>query len=267
MDQKNKGLSNELIELLDEKVAFFNHPRFIEHDPISIPHLFTRKQDIEIMGFWIAMLAWGQRKTILQKGHELIELMDGNPHQFILQHQEIDLKRFERFKHRTFHLTDTLYFIHFFQKHFQQHDSLECAFTLNGFSTENTDIGPALNQFYTYFFDEPWAPQRTQKHIAAPMKNSACKRLCMFLRWMVRKDNAGVDFGIWSSISPVQLVCPLDVHSQRTAEKLGLVSGGPSNWKKAIELTNVLKQVNSTDPTRYDFALYGMGIEDKTTWK
>lgn len=260
-------MQDELIELLNKKVAFFNHPRFIEHDPISIPHQFSLKQDIEIMGFWIAMLAWGQRKTILQKGKELIDLMDGAPYDFILHHQEKDLQRFGTFKHRTFNSTDALYFISFFKRHYQHHTSLESAFTLGNFDLENESIEQALNGFYRYFFDSEWAPERTKKHVSAPMKNSACKRLCMFLRWMVRHDQAGVDFGIWSKISPKQLVCPLDVHSQRTAEKLGLVDSGPTNWKKALDLTRQLKQFDVNDPVRYDFALYGMGIEEKTPWK
>ena len=267
MVQKNRKMQQELAELLNKKVAFFNHPRFIEHDPISIPHLFSKQQDIEIMGFWISMLAWGQRKTILQKGHELIDLMDGAPYDFVLHHQENDLQRFEKFKHRTFNYTDTLYFLSFFQRHYQRYSSLEVAFTQGEFKPENSTIEASLNGFYRYFFEVEWAPKRTQKHVSAPMKNSACKRLCMFLRWMVRKDTAGVDFGIWSKISPHQLICPLDVHSQRTAEKLGLVSAGPTNWKKALELTRVLKLYDSMDPIQYDFALYGMGIEEKTLWK
>lgn len=267
MVQKNRTMQQELAELLNNKVAFFNHPRFIEHDPISIPHLFSRKQDIEIMGFWVAMLAWGQRKTILQKGKDLIDLMDGAPYDFVMNHQAKDLQRFESFKHRTFNSTDTLYFLSFFQRHYQQHSSLEMAFTQGEFNSENESIEQALNGFYSYFFDSEWAPQRTKKHVSAPIKNSACKRLCMFLRWMVRKDTAGVDFGIWSKISPKQLICPLDVHSQRTAEKLGLVKAGPTTWKKALELTHILKQIDATDPVKYDFALYGMGIEDKTQWK
>lgn len=267
MVQKNRKMQQELAELLNKKVAFFNHPRFIEHDPISIPHLFRQQQDIEIMGFWIAILAWGQRKTILQNGKKLIDLMDGAPYDFVLNHQAKDLQRFESFKHRTFNGTDTLYFISFFKRHYQQHISLETAFTQGNFNSENENIEQALNGFYRYFFDSEWAPERTKKHVSAPLKNSACKRLCMFLRWMVRKDEAGVDFGIWSKISAHQLICPLDVHSQRTAEKLGLIEAGPTTWKKALELTRVLKQFDATDPVQYDFALYGMGIEDKTRWK
>ncbi|MEY4987932.1 MAG: hypothetical protein RL567_1711 [Bacteroidota bacterium] len=255
-----------VIKLLDEKFHFFNHKRFIEHDPIQIPHLFTKKQDMEIMGFWVAMLAWGQRKTIISKAHELIELMDGTPYQFILQHQSSDLKRFESFKHRTFNATDALYFISFFKRHYQQYDSLETAFGAT-YQAEEQTVEQAINRFYTHFFDDEFAPQRTQKHIASPTKNSACKRINMFLRWMVRKDETGVDFGIWNNIRPHQLVCPLDVHALRTAESLQLIQPGPTNWKKALELTDTLRALDPNDPVKYDFALYGMGIEEKTIWK
>ncbi len=255
-----------VIKLLDEKFRFFNHVRFIEHDPIQIPHLFTKKQDIEIMGFWVSMLAWGQRKTIISKAHELIDFMDGVPREFILHHQESDLKRFEKFKHRTFNATDALYFISFFKRHYQAHNSLEDAFAgLN--QSDETSVEQAINRFYERFFDDEFAPGRTQKHIASPAKNSACKRINMFLRWMVRKDDAGVDFGIWNKIQPNQLVCPLDVHALRTAESLQLIEPGPTNWKKALELTDTLRALDPQDPVKYDFALYGMGIEEKTIWK
>ena len=255
-----------VIKLLDEKFHFFNHVRFIEHDPIQIPHLFTKKQDIEIMGFWVSMLAWGQRKTIISKAHELIDFMDGAPHEFILHHQESDLKRFEKFKHRTFNATDALYFISFFQRHYQTHNSLEDAFAGPNQSDEPS-VEQAINRFYERFFNDEFAPVRTQKHIASPAKNSACKRINMFLRWMVRKDDAGVDFGIWNKIQPNQLVCPLDVHALRTAESLQLIEPGPTNWKKALELTDTLRALDPRDPVKYDFALYGMGIEEKTIWK
>jgi uncharacterized protein (TIGR02757 family) len=253
-------------KLLDSKYAFFNHTRFIEHDPILIPHGFSQKQDIEIMGFWVAMLAWGQRKTIISKANELIHLFDGAPYEFIKGHQEQDLKRFETFKHRTFNYTDTLYFIQFFKRHFQSDSSLETAFS-HAYNPDEQTIEASINRFYTHFFADEFAPIRTQKHIAAPFKKSACKRICMFLRWMVRKDAHGVDFGIWNNIRPSQLVCPLDVHAQRTAESLQLVAPGPANWNKALELTDSLRQLDPTDPVKYDFALYGMGIEEKTIWQ
>jgi uncharacterized protein (TIGR02757 family) len=259
-------MKEEIVELLEKKYAFFNHPRFIEHDPIQIPHLFTKLQDREIMGFWVAILSWGQRKTILQNARNLIDLMDGTPYDFIIHHQETDLKRFESFKHRTFQYPDTLYFIDFFKQHYQRNNSLETAFTI-GLNPEDLSIENGLNGFYSYFFDSEWSPDRTKKHIASPLKNSACKRINMFLRWMVRKDDRGVDFGLWNTIKPAQLVCPLDVHSMRTASLLGLMKEDKANWKTALALTNTLRELDPTDPVKYDFALYGMGIEEKTLWK
>jgi uncharacterized protein (TIGR02757 family) len=253
-------------KILDEKYHFFNHPRFIEHDPIQIPHLFTQKQDIEIMGFWVAILAWGQRKTIISNASELISFMDGSPYDFVLNHQPKDLKRFETFKHRTFNSTDALYFIQFFNRHYQQNESLETAFSIN-YNTEEKTVEQAINRFYQYFFNDEFAPKRTEKHIASPAKKSACKRINMFLRWMVRNDQMGVDFGIWNNIKSHQLVCPLDVHALRTAESLQLIQPGPTNWKKALELTETLRELDLEDPVKYDFALYGMGIEEKTIWK
>ena len=259
-------ISEKIATILDEKFAFFNHPRFIEHDPIQIPHSFNRLQDKEIMGFWVAILAWGQRKTILQNAQSLINLMDGAPYDFILNHQDADLKRFESFKHRTFQYPDTLYFIDFFKRHYSHTNSLESAFN-KGLSPEDLTIENGLNGFYHYFFDSEWSPERTKKHIASPLKNSACKRINMFLRWMVRKDEAGVDFGLWNTIKPSQLVCPLDVHAMRTAGQLGLMKEEKANWKTALGLTNTLRELDPTDPVKYDFALYGMGIEEKTLWK
>ena len=259
-------ISEKIAAVLEEKFAFFNHPRFIEHDPIQIPHNFSLLQDKEIMGFWVAIISWGQRKTILQNARNLIELMDGAPFQFITQHQPADLKRFESFKHRTFQYPDTLYFIDFFQRHYQNNESLESAFA-NGIKDQDLTTENGLNEFHDYFFNSEWAPERTKKHIASPKKNSACKRINMFLRWMVRKDNAGVDFGLWSSIKPSQLVCPLDVHAVRTAIKLGLLQEENANWKTALSLTETLRELDPSDPVKYDFALYGMGIEDKTLWK
>ena len=248
-----------VIKLLDEKFHFFNHVRFIEHDPIQIPHLFTKKQDIEIMGFWVSMLAWGQRKTIISKAHELINFMDGAPHEFILHHQESDLKRFDTFKHRTFNATDALYFISFFQRHYQTHNSLEDAFAGPNQSDEPS-VEQAINRFYERFFDDEFAPVRTQKHIASPAKNSACKRINMFLRWMVRNDANGVDLGIWKTISPAALSCPLDVHSGNVARKLGLLHRTQNDAKAVAELDAQLRILDPNDPVKYDFALFGLGV-------
>jgi len=252
-------MPKDLKARLDQLVERYNQPRFIEHDPISIPHQFSRPQDVEIMGFWAAMLAWGQRKTIINKSQELIQLMDGAPYDFILQHDEKDRERFLNFKHRTFQPTDTLYFLDFFQRYYRQHDSLETAFARH-LSKEDKDIGQALIGFHQDFFDAPLAPQRTRKHVATPARRSTCKRLNMFLRWMVRRDDKGVDFGIWTTIHPRQLLMPLDVHVERVARRLGLLKRKQVDWQAVLELTQQMRRFDPKDPVKYDFALFGMGV-------
>lgn len=252
----------KLKSFLDQKAAAFNHPGFILNDPVSIPHLFTKKQDIEITGFWAAVLAWGQRVTIINKCKELFQLMDNAPYDFIVNHQEADLTRFLAFKHRTFNATDTLYFIEFFKWYYKQHESLEEAF-IDGVSPETENIEQGITNFYHLFFSLPDHPQRTRKHIATPARKSACKRINMFLRWMVRKDDPGVDFGIWQRINSAQLVCPCDVHVDRVARKLGLIRRKQTDWQTAVELTNKLKEFDPNDPVKYDFALFGLGVEEK----
>ncbi|SDM00161.1 TIGR02757 family protein [Catalinimonas alkaloidigena] len=254
--------SPQLKAFLDAKADEYNTPRFIPHDPISLPHRFTKLQDIEIIGLWAAVLAWGQRPTILRKGAELIELMDGAPHDFVLHHQESDLKRFLQFRHRTFNATDTLYFLLFFQHHYRTHASLESAFS-QFLSPDAPTVEAALVGFHRYFFRLEEAPDRTRKHIATPARNSACKRLNMFLRWMVRHDDRGVDFGLWRTITPAQLVCPCDLHVDRIARRLGLITRKQTDWKTALELTERLRSLDADDPCRYDFALFGLGIEER----
>ncbi len=263
----NKSHQKELKIILNELVDTYNQPNFIENDPVSIPHLFTKKQDIEIMGFWAAMLAWGQRKTIINKSKELITLMDNAPYDFIKNHQENDLKRFLNFKHRTFNATDTLYFLDFFKRFYAENESLEIAFSKH-LSPKDTTIENALIGFHNTFFDDASndenevlsVPTRTRKHVGTPLRKSACKKICMFLRWMVRKDDKKVDFGIWQNISPAQLICPCDVHVDRQARKLGLITRPQTDWKTALELTKNLKIFDSNDPVKYDFALFGLGV-------
>lgn len=247
---------------LDEQVEIYNQPTFIEDDPISIPHLFSKKQDIEIIGFWVAILAWGQRKTIIKKAKELLMLMDNAPYDFIKNYQEDDLKSFLDFKHRTFNATDTLYFLHFFQHFYKKHNSLEEAFLID-FSSTNKNVEKSLKNFHNLFFSLDDFPERSKKHIATPARNSACKRINMFLRWMIRKDDKGVDFGIWEKIKPNQLVCPCDVHVERVARKLGLIQRKQMDWKTALELTENLKKLDMQDPVKYDFALFGLGVAEK----
>jgi uncharacterized protein (TIGR02757 family) len=249
----------EVKSLLDEKYDLYNRPGFIADDPVSIPHLFTKKQDIEIAGFFASILAWGQRKTIINKCKELMAMMGNSPHEFILNHTENDLKALMHFKHRTFNDIDTLYFIHFFKEFYQKYDSLEEAFLL-GKSSENEFMKESLIAFHHFFFASEIAPQRTRKHIATPERKSACKRINMFLRWMVRQDDRGVDFGIWHQIKPADLICPCDLHVDRVARKIGLIQRKQTDWQTAEELTQALRKMDANDPVKYDFALFGLGI-------
>lgn len=250
----------DIKEFLDEKVDQYNRPGFIVSDPISIPHRFKKKQDIEIAGFFAATLAWGQRVTIINNCNRLLEWMDQSPHDFICHHRPKDLKRFSDFKHRTFNNTDLLYFIHVLSQFYRKYDSLEGAFVVD---KSASTIEKGLTQFHHVFFDQPDFPHRTKKHVATPERKSACKRLNMFLRWMVREDKRGVDFGIWKQIRPSQLVCPFDVHVERVARKLKLVSRKQADWQTALELTANLRQLDPIDPVKYDFALFGLGVEEK----
>ena len=266
MAEKNIALKT----FLDKKVIEYNQPSFIKNDPICIPHLFSKKQDIEIAGFFAAIFSWGNRTTIINKSRELMQLMDNAPHQFCLNHDLLDLKRLMGFKHRTFNTTDLLYFIEFLKHHYSKNKSLEAAFFNNQtLSKERSevpnvrDVEGALNNFYNYFFSLEDSPLRTVKHIASPQKNSSCKRLNMYLRWMVRRDNHGVDFGIWKKISPAQLICPIDVHVARVARHFGLLDRKATDWQAALELTANLSSLDKEDPVKYDFALFGLGVMEK----
>lgn len=255
-------MNADLKIFLDKKVDEYNQPFFIQSDPISIPHSFSKKQDIEIAGFFAAIFSWGNRTTIIKKSRELLQLMDNAPHQFCLSHTENDLKKLMQFKHRTFNTTDLLYFIEFFTFHYNRYDSLEEAFCF-GMKENDINVSNALNSFYDYFFSLPDIPKRTLKHVASPNKNSACKRINMFLRWMVRTDNKGVDFGLWKKIKPSQLIIPLDLHVARVAHRFNLLERKQFDWIAAVELTDQLKTWDDQDPTKYDFALFALGIEEK----
>jgi uncharacterized protein (TIGR02757 family) len=248
--------------LLNQYYEQFDQSAFITGDPIQIPHRYPRLQDIEIAGFFAAVLAWGQRSTIIHNASRLMELMDDSPYQFIMQHQDEDLRRMEGFCHRTFNDTDLLYCIAFFKWYYSQHDTLEYAFAQH-LSPSDTHVGNALTGFHELFFSMDDYPARTRKHIATPLRKSACKRLNMYLRWMVRRDKHGVDFGLWQCISPAQLLCPLDVHVDRYARRLGLLHRKQSDWLAVLELTDALRALDPIDPVRYDFALFGMSVADK----
>lgn len=251
-----------LRDVLFDKARLFNQPSFISGDPVSVPHRFTQKQDIEISGFFAAILAWGNRTTIINSTNRLMALMDHAPGQFILQHEKTDLRRMLGFVHRTFNATDLLYFIHWLQCHYRQSDSLEAAFIPDESIPAGIPAKRALIHFHQYFFS-PEHPARTQKHIATPARKSACKRLNMFLRWMVRKDDAGVDFGIWHCLSMKDLICPLDVHVSRIAHRLDLLPDIKANWQQAVSLTERLRRMHPEDPVLFDYALFGLGITDK----
>jgi uncharacterized protein (TIGR02757 family) len=251
---------NNLKDFLEDKAAYYNCLSFIDEDPISIPHQYQLKQDREISGFWAAILAWGQRKTIINKCRELFLLMDHAPYDFIVNHKEHDRQVFLKFKHRTFNTTDTLYFLEFFQQFYRKHNSLEEAFIQN-WDPLSENIEQGLINFHQLFFHLQDFPTRTKKHIATPARNSACKRINMFLRWMVRQDKKGVDFGIWHKIDPRQLIMPCDLHVDRVARKLGLLSRKQTDWHTALELTKNLKKFDPQDPVKYDFALFGLGID------
>ncbi len=254
---------SQLKKLLDAKAETFNCPDFIIGDPISVPHRFSKLQDIEIAGFFAAIFAWGIRKTTISKCNQLMEWMDDAPYDFCLDHKPGDLKRLQHFVHRTFNGDDLLYFISFFQQHYQKYHSLEEAF-FNGSTLNQSHIMEAsLNYFYNYFFSLPYIPGRTRKHIAAPKKQSACKRLNMYLRWMVRNDHHGVDFGLWKRVGMSELICPLDVHVARVARSVALLERKQNDWKAAMELTGRLKELDPHDPVKYDYALFGMGIIEK----
>lgn len=244
-------------ELLDYYVEQYNIPGFIEEDPISIPHAFSQQQDIEIAGLFAATFAWGNRKTIIKKASLLMQLMDNAPYEFVKDHTAEDRSRFADFVHRTFQYTDTLYFLTFLQHHFRQTDSLEDLFI------HPDGLESGLIQFEDQFFALPDAPKRTRKHVPSPARKSTCKRLNMFLRWMVRNDGRGVDFGIWKNIKPSQLFIPLDVHVDRVARSMGLIQRKQTDWQTTVELTHTLRVFDDQDPVKYDYALFGLGVLGK----
>jgi uncharacterized protein (TIGR02757 family) len=249
---------NELHSFLEEKVLQYNDISFIQSDPISIPHEFTKKEDIEISGFITALLSWGQRKAIIQKATLFMQLMDNAPYDFIMNMQESDLHAFHKFVYRTFNASDACYILKSLQWIYKHNEGLEYAFS-DQFTTGAFD---AISGFRNTFTAHA-PPERTGRHLADPMKGSAAKRINMFLRWMVRDDKKGVDFGLWKTISPSLLICPLDVHSGRVARKLGILTRRQDDKKAAEELTSCLIELDPKDPVKYDFALFGLGVFEK----
>lgn len=246
----------ELKEFLDEKVALYQQPNFIESDPIQIPHQFSKKEDIEIAGFLVATIAWGNRKMILNSGFKMMELLDNSPYDFILNHSKSDLKTLANFVHRTFQGVDLQFFISSLQNIYQNHKGLENVLVPKA---DERDYKNAISQFKKVFFELNHLT-RTEKHISDPNKNSAAKRINMYLRWMVRESNSGVDFGVWKSHKAAHLSCPLDLHSGRVARKLKLLTRSQNDWKAVSELDKSLRKMDANDPAKYDFALFGLGV-------
>ena len=249
----------ELKSFLDEKVALYNNPQFIASDPIQIPHLYTAKEDIEIAGFLTATISWGNRKMIIQNAHKMMVLMGNTPYDFVMSHTENDLGRLENFVHRTFNNVDFNAFIKGLQHIYQNHQGLESVFTRH---QDENGLQQSIHEFKKLFF-EINHQNRTQKHISDPLNNSAAKRINMYLRWMIRHDNKGVDLGIWNNIAPAKLSCPLDVHSGNVARKLGLLTRKQNDGKALNELDANLRAFDPVDPVKYDYALFGLGVFEK----
>lgn len=252
---KNNWL--DIKDLLDEKYFQFNNSSFIETDPISIPHQFSKKEDIEIASLLVATIAWGQRISIINNGNKWMRLMNDEPHDFILNFSKKDALRFNEFVHRTFNATDCIFFLNALKNIYIKHNGLESAFSKN-LKNNEPDVKQAITDFRKLFLSFPHE-YRSEKHISNPSAKSSAKRLCMFLRWMVRKDKHGVDFGIWKKIKPHQLCLPLDLHTGNVSRKLGLLTRTQNDWQAVEEITAVLRKFDSTDPIKYDFSLFGLG--------
>jgi uncharacterized protein (TIGR02757 family) len=254
----------DIQKILNQKVKQYNQLEFIEKDPICIPHQYKKQQDIEIAAFFAAIFAWGNRTTIINKSNELLSRMDNAPYDFCMNHSPKELKKIIGFVHRTFNDTDALYCIEFFKHHFSNHQSLETAFFQNQITKEKIKtVQAGLTHFQSYFMSLEDAPRRTQKHVSSPVSGSTCKRLNMFLRWMIRKDQQGVDFGIWNTIKPSELIMPIDVHVARVSRTLGILQRAQTDWLAALELTEYCRTLDAKDPVKYDFALFSLGITEK----
>lgn len=255
----NSLTKSELKEFLDYKVNQFNNPAFIELDPVSIPHQFSLKEDIEIAAFLTATISWGNRKAILSAAAHMITLMGESPYDFIMTHSDHDSDRIAQFYYRTFNGTDFNYFLQALRNIYLNHGGLEKTFTD---LSSRFSVQESISEFKNIFFELPH-PDRTLKHVSDPIAGSAAKRINMMLRWLIRNDNKGVDFGLWTEISPSKLSIPLDVHSGNTARKLGLLERKKNDAKAVVDLDNVLREFDPIDPVKYDFALFGLGVIEK----
>ena len=256
-------MSLKIKEFLDYKSEKYNNPSFIQEDPIQIPHLFQKKEDIEISGFLTATIAWGNRKSIIKSSKKIVEIFEYKPYDFIMNHNDSDLKKLESFKHRTFNGYDLIQFVKSIKNIYLNHDGLETVFAKNILQER---MHNSIHEFKKKFFEIDHL-KRTKKHISDPFKGSAAKRINMFLRWMVRDDNKGVDFGIWKKIKPKYLSCPLDIHSGRIARKMGILKRKQNDHKAVIELDSFLRTLDVNDPVKYDYALFGIGVFEKLDFK
>jgi uncharacterized protein (TIGR02757 family) len=245
-------------DLLDERYLKYNNRSFIENDPISIPHQFTKKEDIEIAAFLSATIAWGNRKSIINNATKLMTWMDNAPHAFILDHSKKELKPFEKFVHRTFNGKDCIFFLQSLKNIYTNYNGLEAAFK-NKIDPFDQNLKYNIVSFRNLFLDTTHL-SRSEKHISNPIQKSSAKRLCMFLRWMIREDKKGVDFGIWKNIKAQDLCLPLDVHTGNVSRTLGLLKRTQNDWQAVEEITSVLRQFDPKDPVKYDFSLFGIGV-------
>lgn len=250
---------SELKEFLNAKVIEYNTLNFIDSDPVQIPHLYKEKEDIEIAGFLTSTIAWGKREMIIKNSHKMMDFLGNSPYDFVMNHSKEQIENIDNFVHRTFNIEDFKYFLTALKHIYSKHDGLEAIFTKH--KTDNS-LQPAIHEFKKIFFEIEHLP-RTTKHVSDPLKGSAAKRINMYLRWMIRKDTKGVDFGIWKNISPALLSCPLDVHSGNVARKLGLLTRKQNDGKALLELDTALRKMDPIDPVKYDFALFGLGVFEK----
>lgn len=250
---------NQLKEFLDEKVEEFNRPAFIESDPIQVPKQFSKKEDIEIAAFLTATIAWGNRPAIIKNANRLMALLENEPCNFILNASASEMERLKKFVHRTFNGDDCIYFIGALRNIYRNHDGLQAVFQ-NGYQIDRS-IKSALTHFFLLFFEKEGA--RTRKHVSNVEKGASAKRLNMFMRWLVRRDKSGVDFGLWKGIPMSELLLPLDVHTGNVGRKLGLLKRKSNDWKAVVEITEALRKFDTEDPVKYDFALFGLGVFEK----
>ena len=261
MALKKRRAAADLKDLLDEAYDRYARPEFIASDPIQIPRSFSKREDAEVIGFLTASIAWGQRVTIINNANKLVALMDRVPHDFVMNASEQDLSRLDRFVHRTFNGIDARHFILGVRHLYAEYGGLENAFLWKG---KIDDMATAIPLFKSRFF-EPEHQARTRKHVADPSKGSNAKRINMYLRWMVRPDDRGVDLGLWKMIPTSALHVPLDVHTGRVARELGLLKRKQDDWKSVVELTEALREFDALDPVKYDIALFGIGVDHSNT--